>query len=141
MKLVVKDHNNVIDRDFANWLLEQVKDECYLRLDPTKLKRISHYLNTSDTIPRLHKLTHYDASDIIVQGIQNLKFNFSSSNSFDIHINSNIYADGFDRFNLLSACKLINYGNQDIAGFPIFTSAFEAIMNKIPEYIYHYYGV
>lgn len=140
MKLKVIDNNNVVDNDFAEWLLRYIQQKLLLKVNPSKLQNWSKYLTTSDSVSRLYS-REYSAVDVVTQGIENLQVSFVSSNEFEIHINPRKFTLGFDRLPLETACKMIDFGNLQVRGTAIFSSTFEETIQELDILAMQYYRI
>lgn len=140
MRLEITDNNKVADDTFLTWLLEQVQTTCLAEVNVAKLDKWSVFLTESQSIPRLYSDRKYSAQDLILEGIYNLEIKRNNSSKFVIQIDPRCTAKGYDRLNLASVCRLINYGNTELLGCPIFTNTFNKILKKLPEYVVYYYG-
>lgn len=137
MELRIRDKNNLIDTDFGNWLIPIVKTRLINSIKSYKLTHWDKYLSTSDAVSRLYNKI-YKSSDIIVFAAQNLKC-FGNAGEISITFDNTKLVPGFDRLLLSQAVKLLNYGNQDIKGCPIFTETFDFIAKDIDSYVGLYY--
>lgn len=136
MRLKVIDPNNTLDRAFINWLAIEIRNTVIKDIDAIKLKHWDIYLNKELVYKNIY-INQIKAIDIIAEGISNLYFQ-TFDRGFWISINPNILISGLDRVKLESICKLINYGNQEINGYPIFTDTFKYIADHINEYVEQY---
>lgn len=130
MMLRITDPDHWITPAFVNWLIDQITSSLTAELDDKKLSRF-------DSIFAAYNLnlrsTDY-SKDIFEQSLHALVATFSDL-AITISIDPKIHARSFDRLRLLDACKLINYGNLEIPGYPIFSKVFEYFADNLPTYI------
>ena len=50
MKLLIKDLNNELDRDFGFWLIRKIKEYLNYEIDPKKLQSWDKFFNESNEI-------------------------------------------------------------------------------------------
>ena len=136
MQLEISDPKNLLDRSFILWLKVKIRDKILADLDLKKLIVWDKYLNENNVYKSIYK-KQINTRDIIVAGAMNLDFSKSESN-FMIYINRNIFTPGLDRIKLESICKLINFGDLRIKGYPIFTDTFDYFAESIQDYIDSY---
>ncbi len=136
MKLEINDPKNLLDRSFIQWLKVKIRDKIIAGINPKKLIIWDEYLNNNPVYKSIYK-KKISALDIIVAGAMNLDFNESGSD-FMIYINRNIYTPGLDRVKLETLCKLINFGDLNNKGYPIFTDTFDYFAESIHDYIDRY---
>ena len=136
MKLQLNDPNQLLDDDFIKWLLPKIRNKILADLKIIKLKAWDAYFNDSGLYKSIYKKKIL-SEDIIISGIMKLKYH-ADKHMFWIIIDPNIYVPGLDRVKVESACKLINFGNRDIVGYPIFTDTFEYFADNIQDYLEMY---
>ena len=137
MQLEISDPKNLLDRSFILWLKVKIRDKILADLDLKKLIVWDKYLNENNVYKSIYK-KQINTQDIIIAGAMNLDFSKSESN-FMIYINRNIFTPGLDRIKLESICKLINFGDLGIKGYPIFTNTFDYFAESIQDYIDSYF--
>ena len=133
MRIEIKDPHQIIDQDFITWFKKQIRDRLLDDIDSKKLQKWTNYFNTKSMYKSIYRKMIL-AEDIISAGVYNLQHSRSGS-IISIYINPNIYAPGLDRIKLVTLCKLINFGNQEIKGYAIFTSTFKHFSENINDYI------
>lgn len=136
MKLEIGDPKNLLDRPFIEWLKVKIRNKILADVNLKKLENWDNFFNNQSMYKSIYKKKIL-TSDIILAGASNLDYVKSESN-FWIRINPNIYTPGLDRVKLAVICKLINYGNRDLVGYPIFTDTFEYFAENINEYVDRY---
>ena len=109
------DCSSKVDSGFINFLIKQIKEYVKSIVDLKRLsvfdKYLSDELGITDT-----------ALDIINLALNNLCYK-KSSKSYIISINNNTNLQN-NVAKLYDVCKLINFGNLQISGYPIFTKTF-----------------
>lgn len=133
MKIEITNTNRTLDYKFGEWIIEVVSNEIKSNIDEKKLIRWNEYLNT-DGVLKFTSRKSILAKEIIYLGIDNLRLS-ELPNRFIIEINPNKYVPGVDKVKVVSACKLINYGNATMKGYPIFSNSFEMVVQNIDSLI------
>lgn len=123
--------------DFADWLLQQIRLNCWASLPLKKSDLWNTYLNTSEDIPRVYDTLNLDVNSLIKAGIQNIICERHST-TLVYRIDKRQQVFGLRNINIETICKLINYGNQSINGTYFFTNVFKEIQDNIDEYIDRY---
>lgn len=136
MQLQITDSNDVLTKHFGEWLIERIQEKFSASIDDNKLKRWDKFFEDAPQYKSIYKKKIL-TKDILVTGIRNLVCQQSSS-FLSIRIDNNKFVPGLDRVKVDSICKLINYGNQDIKGYPIFTDTFEHFAASIHDYVDEY---
>lgn len=139
MRLEIKDSNNFVNLEFGAWLIPHIKRKLISETGRYKFSNWDNYLTTSNSINRLYNKA-YKAVDIVLFASQHLVCNGIEGN-ISITFNNNIFVPGFDRLNLSTIIKTINYGTLDIKQCPIFSDVFNYFSNNIHMYLRLYYGV
>ena len=136
MKLEISDPKDLLDRSFILWLKVKIRDKILVNINPKKLINWDKYLNENNVYKSIYK-KKISARDVIVAGAMNLDFSKSES-KFMIYINHNIFTPGLDRVKLETICKLINFGDLQNKGYPIFTDTFDYFAESIQDYVDRY---
>lgn len=136
MKLEISDPKNLLDRSFIEWFKIKIRNKIVADVNLKKLENWDKFFNNQSMYKSIYK-KKISTSDIILAGASNLDYVKSESN-FWIRLNPNIHTPGLDRIKLDLICKLINYGNRDLVGYPIFTDTFEYFAENINEYVDRY---
>lgn len=136
MQLLITDKNDVLTKDFGNWLIQRIQEKLAVDIDERKLKKWDKFFENSSEYKSIYK-KKIVTKELIVIGVRNLVC-FRSPIHLSIHIDTNQFVPGLDRVRIHSVCKLINYGNQEIKGYPIFTDTFEYFASNIDDYVDQY---
>lgn len=136
MKLKILDPDNILDKSFINWLCIQIRNEVIANINLKKLDNWDQYFNSETVYKSIYK-KRISTRDLIVAGISNLYYQVSED-GFWISINPTKLTPGLDRIKLETICKVINYGNRQIIGYPIFTDTFQNIADNITDYVQKY---
>ena len=139
IELHLHDSNNLIDLDFAEWLLERIQIKLISNLKKYNLKRWDEFFSSSLEVSRLYA-KNYRAEDILLFAIKHMKCTVTTS-ELRVTFNGDILVPGFDRLKLSTAIKLINYGTRSVKGCPLFSNTFEEIRDDIQNYIRMYYMI
>ena len=127
MKLLLK--RNLSD-EFVRYLIRQYILYISSIIDFKKLNPINKYLKENLFKDKFYK-KNINALNIIVIGVYSIKYRKNKYKTV-------LYIDPYKKLphtdiKLVSLCKLINYGNMDIKGYPIFTRGFNYIKENIDE--------
>lgn len=133
LKLEIEDYKNTLSDDFIVWLISKISEKIISDVNINKLVTWDNFFNEQSLYKSIYK-KKISSLDLIIAGSRNLIYTKSQS-SFCISVNPNIYAPGLDRIKLITICKLINYGNQDITSYPIFTDSFKHFAENIYDYV------
>lgn len=136
MKLEIGDPKNLLDRSFITWFKTKIRNKLIATIEDKKLIVWDEFFNNNPVYISIYK-KRISTRDIIIAGANNLDYIKSESN-FIITINNNVFTPGLDRIKLQSICKLINFGNLDIKGYPIFTGTFDYFAESIQDYVDRY---
>jgi hypothetical protein len=126
-----------IDKDFIKWLKSNMSDKIKSSIDEKKLIRWNDYLNSGEVIEFTSR-KNILAKEVIYLGADNLVVS-ELPNKFIISINNKKFVNGLKMVKIDTLCKLINYGNASIKGYPIFSDVFNEVANNIDMYIEVYY--
>lgn len=137
MQLKLLDPNKFVDVAFGKWLIRHIQVQLLTNIDTKKLLRWDKYLTESNKIPRLYN-KQYRAEDFIIIAVNNLICT-GTDGEIVIKINPVIMAPGLDRIKLVDLMRLINYGNIQQKGYPLFSDTFREVSNSINSYLQSYY--
>ena len=122
---------------FSNWLLKVVRHEIISNLNPRKLSVYEEYIKESNIFNMSQKtLNNFKIINVIYIFIRTLRkdtFKHTYIYSFNEHIK-------YDNVTYYEICKLVNYGNSEIKGYPFITNVLSNIQKNIKEYE-HIYNV
>lgn len=115
-------------KEYTNEFLSYLKKRMiifgmdYLNKNKMKLLPISNYLKEKIFTGK----RKFTAEQIILQGLNNIEFK-RINDYILVQINPNVNVPQFDKFKLISICKLIDQGNVEITPFPVFTETFKYV--------------
>ena len=127
MQLSIKGNN--LTENFAKWLLEIIKIELKQKIDKRKLESWEKYFREN-----LHIVIPIDL--IIKKSIDNLIYKFTDENEILICLNDKEYIVA--NYKLITICKMINFGNVDHNGYPVFSDIFNQVASKVDNYVILY---
>ena len=133
MKLKIDDPKNILDASFIEWFKMKIRDKIIGDSKFDKLDKWDKFFNSQNIYKSIYKkkiLTY----DIILAGANNLR-SIRNNNTVYLDIDPNIYYIGLDRVKLEILCKTINFGNIEVAGYPIFSDTFKYFSENIKSYI------
>lgn len=123
MQLIIEKHRlESNDYGFITYLLNEMKEYVLTHLDKDKLEIWTIYLSNKSIFDSKLKKS-ISALEIITAGVSNLVCR-TTPTRYIISIDYNQMAVGLTA-KLETFCKLINYGNAEMRGYPIFTAAFK----------------
>lgn len=128
MKLHVKKSSYQLNRNELNRLNKSIKKIFIYQLNKNlyKLIPLQNYLE-------LKYSKKINIKNILIQGINTAYFE-EQMDEVVFKLNKNINLTEIPA-KLIDICKLINYGNLEVKGFPIFTIVFTHISDNIDYYI------
>lgn len=132
IEIFTKNHQD-INYKFGQWLLEIIESTIKTSIDEKKLIPWNEYMNTDGVLEFVGRKSIL-AKEIILSGANNLKV-IELPNKLIIGINKLAKVNGVQNLKLETACKLINYGNTSIKGYPIFSDTFQQITSNIDVYV------
>ena len=119
------------NEEFSNWLLNIIKQEIITNLNPRKLSVYEEYIKESNVFNLDEKtLNNLNLLNVIYKFVRTLRkdtFKNSYLYSFNTHIK-------YGNITYYEICKLVNYGNSEIKGYPFITDVFSNIRTNIKEY-------
>lgn len=130
MRLEITFVEGEIDKKFIEFIAECVSEKIISNIDDKKLIKFDEYI--SEYIPRVRDV-EVTSREIITCGAENLSI-YTLQDKFLIEISRTKSFDKVKDMTLVSLCKLINYGNSQIHGYPIFTDTFSEIAEDIDMY-------
>ena len=137
MRLYIQHAPEKLDINFGYWLIERIKLKLISNINLSKMSLLDNYLSQSKDIKRLYN-KKYTACEIIMFATNNL-ICFKGADDIVITFDNNKFVPGFDRLNLITAIKLIDYGNRDVKGCHIFRDTFDYFAKDIDKYVKLYF--
>lgn len=134
MRLEIEYKDNTLNKDFGNWLIKIITSSIKSNLNEKKLGQLDKYIE--DNFTHLFKKP-VTSKDIIHAGLKELVCDDDSSKLI-IKISTNKFMQGLDRVRIETLCRLINYGNSSVKGYPIFTDTFNQVALNIKLYVDEY---
>ena len=135
MKLLVSSSEHSDDK-FIQWLIGILRIRLSTLIDFRRLKRLENYYN-EEIAPEQEGSSEINLSQICVYILNNFVY-FKTKQYYYITINNKKFLPG-THLSLYDIAMYINYGNQDVPGYPIFTDVFNDIMSNIEDY-YRWYA-
>lgn len=136
MRLHISDSTGTLPLAFGTWLCGKIRMLLISSVDFKKLKSWTDYLNEKETFPTLGAQL-IDAQKIFMMGADSLICT-GSDGDLSILINPNIFLIGYNQVKVSVACRLINFGDTQHVGYPIFTNVFELVSKDISKYVDQY---
>ena len=127
-----------IDIRFIKLLIPYIKHNILQNINNIQLSNIDRYVEESNILNDYKtKNVTFKSRRIIIMAINNLTVN-KGKDYYIIEIDNNIIYPGYS-ITLENLCKLINFGNMDIKGYPIITNAFNHITVNVRGYFNRYF--
>ena len=130
MTLIVD--NKDINLHFIKYLKRRMLGHISLILNTQKLVPFDEYFS-SDEFMLMSGGVRVSSRKVIILGMTNL-IHKRYETTTHIFINPNIYFTGTN-IKLVDLCKIINFGNMSVDGYPIFTETFDYFSKNIKKYI------
>ena len=124
------DNNQKIPYSFVQYLKSELSKIIKVNIDDSKIKQLDIYFN--ELLNGYN--AYYTTRQIIEMGANNLTITIFPQ-YYLIGIDGNMLLPQTD-IKLLDACKLINDGNVELKGFPIFNNCINFISDNI-DYFYY----
>lgn len=131
MKLLLQD-DKYVDRRFINFVIKQMQLFLIEHINDEQLYIFNKLFLESEISQEIlaYPLNNFDIRNFIYIALNNLIYRKIKGN-YIIEINPNKY---INNLNVAYICKLLNYGNNEIRGYPIFTNCFEYILRNINSF-------
>lgn len=129
--------NKHIDDYFIEWLIDRIRFEILGNIDEEQLNNFNSVVNQQQLFKRVdNRNIKFDIRKAIVMSLQNIRYR-KIKNVYIIEISSDtIYPHYLVKLSTL--CKLLNYGNVNIKGYPIYTEAFTRVKSNLRGYYKQY---
>ena len=126
-------NGNMNDR-FIRWLLRLIRFQILKNIDNRKIHYFNNIINENNIFsknnPRIKE--DFDIRKAIIISLNNLQF-YRIKNVYIIRIPDNIIFPNYN-VSVSTACKLFNYGNTQIQGYPLYSTVFNSIRDNIDIY-------
>ena len=132
MKLVIS-KDTVQDIQFLRFLIDYIRVYLVEHIDRNKEKAWNQFFNSSN------ELSGVTLKQVVGESLKYLTVT-EYQYSFEITIKTEEKLRGTNA-KLYEVCKLINYGNLSIIGYPIYTDAFHYFEKHLSDYMDKYNGV
>lgn len=136
MKLRIQDPDHEFEQSFYIYLRNSLQQYMMNTIDKRKLVPWDTYFNKSlefnnyrSGIVHTYSALNIATSYLVIKDIPEGKL---------IQFNENVQHPNFNQLKVIQFCKLINYGNQTINGYPLFTDAFKHFANCFDMYLDKY---
>lgn len=133
MTLVVD--NKHINKGFIPFIKKKLFAYMSTITDTKKLHKYDELFHSKEFL-KMSNNTIISSRQVIVMGMTNLIHKRYETNT-QIFINPNINYPGTN-LRIVDLCKIINYGNMSIDGYPILTMTFDYVQSNIGKYIDRY---
>ena len=128
----------VIDKHFLRWLEPIIKYQILKNINNKQLNQISNLIEEQEILNEFKtKNIKFDARKIIFMSLNKLRVT-KTKDHYIIGIDRKALCPGYN-LSFDEICRIINYGTIDIKGFPIYTNAFEHVLNNLKKYFVKYF--
>ena len=134
MQLIIENKIHIDLTNFCTYLIKQMQEHMLILLNPLKIDRFNNYLETLPlTKFPYNKRKILSMRDILIGSTYNLKVT-QHWNEYKIEIDptSLVYGTFLKYIDLV---KLVNYGNLQLAPYPIY----DELMNYFAEHLEEFY--
>lgn len=132
MQLIIKNNHNIEITKFTKFLIQEIQKYFIQHLDKIQLNRFDIYLEKNKDRFTKELKRHFKAYDLLITTIYNLSVEKQGKDAV-IRLDSNQIIP-FTSLTIDKFARLINDGNQSIAGYPIFDSVFKYFAQHLEEY-------
>lgn len=136
MHIEIHDESHYLTFDFGSWLISRIQYNFNYHVDLNKLQVWDEFFESSADYNSIGD-NKISTLAILQSGLKNLICQ-DLPDKLIIRINPNQFVIGLDRVKVDQVCRLINFGNTSIKGYPIFTELFNEIVENINEYVDEY---
>lgn len=136
MKLEILDPDNNLSENFGIWLTRKIQSKMISDINPNKLIQWNKFFEESDEYVSISK-TPIKTDKILLAGIK-AYYSIHVPGKVIVCMRKNQFVPGLDRVKLDVVCRLINFGNNEISGYPIFTTTLQYFVDNINKYVDDY---
>lgn len=129
MKVVIRDNQKFIDKNFLLAIVHYMPKLCFIdneKLKLRKLKKFDSYLDINIFTGK----RKYTALQVLMIGFSNMKINHGGNVS-SIEIDPAAVMPFYPKYKIVDLCSLIDKGNLELSGTNILTELYEYIVNNI----------
>lgn len=130
------ERNKYIDDDFIDWLIDEMRYEISTKINEKKLDMFNKYIEESNLFEPMNNSSKFDVKQAIILSLNTLTYR-KTNNVYIIEVGKNKLFPGY-KVNLETVCKILDSGNTEIKGYPIFSKIFNNIKLNILEYYEKY---
>ena len=132
------DKNIDFNDDFVEWLLEHIRYKLLSYIKPRKLQRLKqHIINDNPFELSLKELNALNIDSVLIYGIKHLRYKEVKSH-YIFYIDANLIVKNTNNLKVSTLCKLINYGDLKVRGYPIFSNTFKFVAANVTRYYAQY---
>jgi len=131
MKLIIDDVSDVKE-SFCPFIIHIARLMLNHRFDKKKVSNINKYFTEVFPHPQLNG-DAYNATDILVEAFNNLRYMNEKDGKFVIYIDEEMNYKNYP-IKLITLCKEINFGGMGVRGYPIITDVFQQIQLDMRRY-------
>lgn len=129
MKIVIRDHQDIIDKNFLKAIVHYLPKLCFLEDKAQKLRKLKKFNSYLDTyvFTGRHK---YTALQLLQVGFSNMKINYGSSASI-IEIDPAAIMPYYPEHKVADLCSLIDSGNLEITGTHLLRDLYQFVQDNV----------
>lgn len=130
--------NEYVNDHFIKWLLRIIRFQIIKNINHKKLLIFNEIVDKENIFEKSNPYdkNKFDVRKAVVISLNNLQIN-RIKNVYIIRISDNVVFPGYN-VKLSTICKLLNYGNTNIKGYPIYTQAFDNVRLNLKKYYQQY---
>ena len=130
------ERNKYIDDEFIAWLIDKIRYEICTTINENKLDIFNEYVKENNLFQPVNNNSKFDIKQAIILSLNTLTYR-KTNNVYIIEVGKNKLFPGY-KVNLETVCKILDSGNTEIKGYPIFSKLFNNIKSNIVEYYEQY---
>lgn len=130
--------NKYIDDYFIEWLIDIIRHKIILQIDNKRIHIFNDIVNDNEIFNKVNPNINvkFDVRKAIILALNSMRYR-RIKNVYIIDIGNNILFPNY-QVKLDTVCRLLNYGNTQIKGYPIFTQVFNDIRKNLVQYYQEY---
>ena len=130
--------NKYIDDYFIEWLIDVIRHKIISQIDNKRIHIFNDIVNDNQIFNEVNPniKVKFDVRKAIILALNSMRYR-RIKNVYIIDIGNNILFPHY-QVKLDTVCRLLNYGNTQIKGYPIFSQVFNDIRKNLKQYYQEY---
>ena len=133
MQLILDGSELLLTDEFAEWLLDRIKDLIIKSIDKQKLELCKQYINKNNVFTKVG-IDEVDPFKIIQFCVSKLTFK-EDPDGLRFLFSPTVMIPGLDRTSIDKFIRFITYGDTKLKGYSIILDKFKEVSNNIDQYI------